>query len=116
MDGITLSTTISATVVSTIVGVLVTYWKTKQTIMARVQEPLSVNITEKFATREELRDLANKLGDCVTKAECNMLKTDIESLAAQIKTNDERDESRIRGVHKRIDELMKIMLERNRKS
>jgi len=114
MDGISL--TISASVVSAIIGAAATYWKTKQTIMARVQEPVSVSITDKFATREELRDLASKLGDYVTKAECNTLKADIESLAAQIKINDERDESRIRGVHKRIDELMRIMLERNKNS
>lgn len=114
MDGI--SITISASVVSAIIGAAATYWKTKQTLNARVQSPLEVNIAERFATREQLTTFANRLDSFVTKDELNALRYEMNTVREQLKTNDSRDEDRIRGVHKRIDTLMNLMMQFNEKS
>jgi D-mannonate dehydratase len=115
MDGITL--TISASVASAIIGAIAAYWRTKQTGKVEVvKQPIDINIADKFATREQLSKFEERLNSFATKDEINALRCEMYTVREQLKTNDERDESRIRGVHKRIDELMKIMIKRNTES
>ena len=113
MDGITV--TISASVVSAIIGAIVAYWKTKQPIKAELKQPLDVDIVDKFATREQLHAFSERLDSFVTKDELNALRGEMYTVREQLKVNDCRDEDRIRGVHKRIDELMRIMLDNKKR-
>lgn len=109
MDGINL--TIGASAVSAIVGAAVAYWKTKQPIRAELKQPLDVNVADKFATREEIASFEKRLNTFATKDEIETLRHEMYSIREQLKENDNADENRTRGVHKRIDELMRIMLE-----
>jgi hypothetical protein len=109
MDGVTL--TIGASVASAIIGALATYWRTKQPIHAEVKQRLDVDIADKFATREQLSKFEDRLNSFATKDEIEALRHEMYSVKEQLKTNDTLDDNRIRGVHKRIDELMKIMMD-----
>lgn len=109
MDGIDI--TIGASAVSAIVGAAVAYWKTKQPIKADIKQPLDVNIADKFATREDLNSFEKRLNTFATKQEIEALRSEMNSVREQLKDNDERDENRIRGVHKRIDKLLEVMMD-----
>lgn len=113
MDGMNL--TISASVASAIIGALATYWRTKQPVQAELKQPLDITITDKFATREQLTKFEDRLNSFATKDEIETLRHEMNNIHSQLTANDERDDSRIRGVHKRIDELMKVMLDCNKK-
>jgi predicted nucleic acid-binding Zn-ribbon protein len=60
--------------------------------------------------REQLSKFEDRLNTFATKNEIEALRGEMNSVKEQLKTNDGRDEDRIRGVHKRIDELMKVMM------
>ena len=109
VDGMTL--TISASVASALIGAIATYWKTKQPIKADINQPLDIKIADKFATREDLASFEKRLNTFATKEEIDALRREMSSVRSQLEVNDGADERRIIGVHKRIDELMKIMLD-----
>lgn len=109
MDGIDI--TIGASAVSALVGAAVAYWKTKQPIKADINQQLDVRIADKFATREDLASFEKRLNTFATKEEIDALRREMLSVRSQLEANDGADERRIIGVHKRIDELMKIMLD-----
>ena len=109
MDGLDL--TISASVASAIIGALATYWKTKQPMKAELNQPLAIEIADKFATREQLSKFEDRLNTFATKDEIEALRHEMYSVKEQLKTNDTQDDNRFRGVHMRIDELMKVMMD-----
>jgi len=108
-DGVNL--TIGASVASAIVAAVATYWKAKQPIRADIKQPLDVSIADKFATREEIASFEKRMSTFATKDEIETLRHEMYSIREQLKENDTADENRTRGVHKRIDALMEVMLD-----
>jgi hypothetical protein len=109
MDGVNL--TIGASVASAIVAAVATYWRTKQPVHAEIKQKIDVDIADKFATREQLKSFEDRLNTFATKDEIKVLHNEIDSVKTLLISNDKADEERTRGVHKRIDNLLEVMLD-----